>query len=295
MISSDLSPASNRIKGAPRNERTDPMSRSSNFPDSYILLQQEGHLIHTCLAAGLTKLRNSHVHNKGEFYAALFNLSIGTERLLKAILIMHHMLRNDLAVPTKGQLKAFGHNLISLYATCAEISVNERSRVPPLSALHPITREVLELLSDFAQTTRYHNLDALSSSSASKDPLHHFDEILHMVLTSDVPKRTVQKIVKSRSQIAAALSDISMIVAQGLDGSDLTLEQGVVLPALHEKAVRHVVLRVVQLLTPLKELIDTLSRMGYKHGPIPPFPQMHEFIEFLWDDRKYVLRKKKWP
>lgn len=271
------------------------MSRSSNFPDSFILLQQEGHLIHTCLSDGLTKLRAAHVHNKGELYAALFNLSIGTERLLKAVLIMHHMLGNNLAVPTKSQLKGFGHNLINLYTTCAEISINERSYVPPLSTLQPITRDVLQLLSDFAQTTRYHNLDALSTSSTSIDPLRQFDEIVRSVLISDVPPRTVQKIIESRSKIAAALSDISMILAQGLDGSDLTLEQGFVFPALHEQAVRHLVLRVVQFLTPIKDIIDNLSRMGYNYGPVPPFPQMHEFIEFLWDDRKYVLSKKKWP
>ena len=28
---------------------------------------------------------------------------------------------------------------------------------------------------------------------------------------------------------------------------------------------------------------------------VPPFPQMQEFLEWLWNDRQYVLRKKKWP
>lgn len=272
------------------------MSTSRYFPKSFLLLQQEGHLIHTCLATGLTQLRNAHVHNKGEFYSALFNLSIGTERLLKAIVIMHHMLHNSLAVPTRRQLKDSGHDLTNLYVTCVGISSDEESKVPATSNLDPITREILQLLSDFAQSTRYHNLDALSATNTGKDPLLHINEILSMVLSTDVPASTIRRITESRAGLASAISDISMILAQGLDGSDLTLEQGFVLPALHEKAVRFVVLRVVQLLAPLKELIGDLSRKAYGLGIAqPPFPQMHEFVEFLWEDRSYVLGKKRWP
>lgn len=272
------------------------MATSRYFPKSFLLLQQEGHLIHTCLATGLTQLRNAHVHNKGEFYSALFNLSIGTERLLKAIVIMHHMLRNSLSVPSKRQLREYGHDLSTLYSTCVDISGGEESKVPAVSSLDLITQEILQLLSDFAQTTRYHNLDALSASAQGKDPLLHINEILGMVLESDVPASTTKRITESRAGIAAAVADISTILAQGLDGSDRTLEQGFVLPALHEKAVRFVVLRIVQLLAPLKELIGDLSRKAYGLStPQPPFPQMHEFVEFLWADRSYVLGKKRWP
>ena len=69
------------------------------FPPSYLLLQQEGYLISSSLTTGLTELRAAHVHNKGAFYTALFNLSVGFERLLKAIVIIDHMLDNGLAVP----------------------------------------------------------------------------------------------------------------------------------------------------------------------------------------------------
>jgi len=272
------------------------MATSRYFPKSFLLLQQEGHLIHTCLATGLTQLRNAHVHNKGEFYSALFNLSIGTERLLKAIVIMHHMLKNGLAVPTKRQLKEYGHDLTTLYTTCVEISDGEESVVSAISRIDSITQEILKLLSEFAQTTRYHNLDALSAAAPGKDPLVHINEILGMVLASDVPPSTIKRLTESRAGVASAISDISTILAQGLDGSDLTLEEAFVLPALHERAVRFVVLRIVQLLAPLKELIGDLSRKAYGLGvPQPPFPQMHEFVEFLWEDRGYVLGKKRWP
>jgi len=69
------------------------------FPKSFVLLQQEGYLISSCLSMGLTELRSANVHNKGSFYSSLFNLSVGIERLLKAIVIIEHMLNKNLSVP----------------------------------------------------------------------------------------------------------------------------------------------------------------------------------------------------
>lgn len=272
------------------------MQASRHFPRSFLLLQQEGHLISTCLSSGLTQLRNAHVHNKGEFYAAFFNLSIGIERLMKAIVIMHHMLNHNLSVPTKNQLKGYGHDLIGLYETCVEVAITENSNVPSIAQLDNITRELLTLLSEFAKTTRYHNLDALSASASGKDPLLHIGEILNMILQEDVPPSTVHRLTTSRSHMAAVASSFSRILAQGLDGSDLSLQEGFVQPALHESAVRFAVLRVVELLAPLKELISDISHKSYTLGvQKPPFPQMQEFLEWLWEDRKYVLGKKRWP
>ncbi len=93
------------------------MEYDHNFPPSFLLLQQEGHLISSCLTNGLTELRAANVHNKGAFYSALFNLSVGIERLLKAIVIIEHMLNNNLSVPNKRQLKRYGHNIVELYDT----------------------------------------------------------------------------------------------------------------------------------------------------------------------------------
>ena len=115
------------------------------FPPSFLLLQQEGYLIRSCLALGLTELRNAHVHNKGSFYTALFNLSVGLERLLKAIVIIDHMLNNGLSVPTKKQLQAYGHNIIELYDACETIGTARQSPIPSRAQLDAIDREIMSL------------------------------------------------------------------------------------------------------------------------------------------------------
>jgi hypothetical protein len=77
--------------------------------------------------------------------------------------VMQHMLNNDLLAPTKNQLKNYGHNIIELYDESVKISISNKVKLPNRRSLNNTNQKLLELLSDFAQTTRYHNLDALST------------------------------------------------------------------------------------------------------------------------------------
>lgn len=272
------------------------MAKHSEFPASYLLLQQEGYLISSCLATGLTELRSAHVHNKGAFYSALFNLSVGIERLLKAIVIIDHMLNNNLSVPSKRQLKAYGHNIVELYDTCVSIAGKRSVPLAGRGALDSTDQEILGLLSDFAQTTRYHNLDALSSSHNGKDPLSHWGEIMVAILGRDVPQRQREKVLAQAKIVAESINDITLTIMQGLDQRSLSTEEALALPGLHDQAVKYAVLRIVTMLAPVRKLISELSHQVYGlNAQMPPFPQMQEFLEWLWDDRQYVLRKKKWP
>lgn len=266
------------------------------FPPSFILLQQEGYLISSCLSTGLTELRNAHVHNKGAFYTALFNLSVGFERLLKAIVIIDHMLNHSLTVPSKKQLQAYGHNIIELYDTCESISAKRQSIVPGRSKLNSIDQELLQLLSDFARTTRYHNLDSLSASQSGLDPLAHWGRLILAILSEDVPENQKNTILAQANVVANAIDDITVTIMNGLDQQPLTTSDALSLPGLHDQAARFAVLRIVNILSPVRDLLATVSREVYDFGDsVPPFPQMHEFLQWLWDDRQYVLRKKKWP
>lgn len=142
----------------------------------------------TCLATGLTELRSAHIHNKGAFYSSLFNLSIGMERLLKSIVIIEHMINNNLSPPTKKQLKQYGHDIAETYDKSVQICAGHNSKIPKRSALHEIEKEIITLLSDFAEASRYHNLDALSNQSKFTDPLIHWNSIIQKLLDSDVTK-----------------------------------------------------------------------------------------------------------
>ncbi|MFZ4552543.1 MAG: hypothetical protein ACOYNB_12040 [Aquabacterium sp.] len=215
---------------------------------------------------------------------------------MKAAVIIDYMVRNSLSVPTRKQLKAYGHDLLQLHASCVEISKSESQQVTPVDQMSETAREIFILLNDFAQTTRYHNLDALSAPNSSRDPLAHWNDILLAILKDDVPTKSKAAIVKRGVAIASAISNSTVTVMQGLDRQDLSTAHALVLPGLHEQAARHAVLYIVKFLCPLRDLLSDLSHKSYTMGvSVPPFPQMQEFFEWLSDDRSYVLRKKKWP
>lgn len=265
------------------------------FPPSFLLLQQEGYLLSSSLSNGLTELRSAHVHNKGAFYTSLFNLSVGFERLLKAIVIIDHMLNHQLAVPTKRQLQSRGHNIVDLYDECERIGVSRNFLIPGRAQLDATNNELLQLLSDFARVTRYHNLDALSASHTCPDPLARMNQLLIAILAHDVPQRQQDKVLNQAGIIVTRIDDITFTLMHGLDQRPLSTSDALSLPGLHERAVRFAVLRIVKLLAPLRDLLADVSHGAYGLGPAPAFPQMQEFLDWLWDDRRYVLRKRKWP
>ena len=272
------------------------MTYRANFPPSFLLLEQEGFLISSCLGNGLTNLRSAHVQNKGAFYSSLFNLSIGIERLLKALVIIEHIVMNNLSVPTKQQLRNYGHNIQELYDQCVKIANTRGVALPDRNSLNPIQKEIISLLSDFAQTTRYHNLDALNPSHVGRDPLDHWGEILTAILGQDVPKAQKEKILRQSNLVASAIDDITITIMHGLDKTPLSTEEALALPGLHDQAAKYAVLHVVNLLAPLHKLTSELSHLAYTLNTSEPvFPQMPEFIDWLWNDRQHVLRKKRWP
>lgn len=266
------------------------------FPASFLLLQQEGYLMSSCLSLGLTEIRAAHVHNKGAFYTAFFNLSAGIERLLKVMVVIDHMLGNDLQVPSKAQLVKYGHNIVELYDKCAEIGSKRRTKISARNQLDPIDQELLELLCDFAKSIRYHNLDALSSAPIGLDPLDRWERVVSKVLREDVSESKKQRVLAQGSTIGNLLDDCTMPVMQGFDKTSLTTAQAVILPGLHELAAPFIVLRIVKILSQVKDVLSQVCCGVYAlENPVPAFPQMQEFLSWIHDDRQSILKKRRWP
>lgn len=150
----------------------------------------------------------------------------------------------------------------------------------------------MSLLNEFAQSTRYHNLNALSSSKAGSDPLSQWSRILFKVLEEDVTKGKRDKILTKYSLFAKKIDDITVTVMHDLEQNPMSTEDALAMPGLHDESAKHVVLYIIKIMNPLKELISNISHAAYGRGDgEPPFPQMQEFLEWLWDDRAHVLKK----
>jgi hypothetical protein len=110
------------------------------FSPTFTLLQHEADLMEGCLSIGLTAFRNATVSDKRKFYSGFFNTSIAFERLMKLIVVVDYMLNNNFNPPTKNQLKAYGHDLVSLYQS----SVNAANRAGITNVAMPLENSIEE-------------------------------------------------------------------------------------------------------------------------------------------------------
>lgn len=262
----------------------------------FILLQQEGYLIKDTLCAGLTALRNTSPNEKGRYYNAFFNLSIGFERLLKLIFIFDYATRNSFRFPTNKELKGFGHDVASLYSAAAEIA-----RAYPDSANNPFSQDsinlaIVECLSEFAVETRYYNLDQLTQRTSVSNPLEVWDRVVERVFFDDIPQAQRSAIVDTSETFGASLESVMTAVTTGLHGNAIALRKAFVIAAIARAVNPHILWRMVQILDPMKTLVRTLSsglQADTKRGQSIPY--MVEFLQFVYLDRQTVLRKKRWP
>lgn len=267
----------------------------AHYPETYRLLEQEGYLFQSSLTSGLTSLRAAGTHDKGKFYSALFNLSIGIERLCKTIIIIDRMLKNKMQSPSESEMRQLGHQITVLHNAVATIAADRSVPFMVLDLQVPTTIALVDLLDEFALRSRYHNLDGLGSGRKSNDPLMEWHKILVEVLKTDCRPSSVQRLLGRVNHSVSQIENDAIALAKGLDGRDLSLREAFSEPALQDMALKHVVLRLIQFLSPFRGLLGSLCSEVYAIPGHPGIPQMQEFLKWVWDDRTYVLRKRVWP
>jgi hypothetical protein len=271
------------------------------FPDSFLLLQQEGYLIRTSLAQGLTLLRSANLDEKGHYYGAFFGLSVGLERLIKVIIILDHMANNALIPPNRSLLKKYSHDLNALFSH-SQVIASAKPRHPLCSIVSgTIEDEIVKHLSAFAENCgRYANLDSLTLGRPQSDPLDSWKRLIQRILEEDVPPGAKEKARREAAALAASFSNNAIAIAHDLDRQPLSLQQWFETPRMLELAASRSVVRVLRVLHPLKDLLEEVnSRVLFEtqgrgiQQPVVPF--LHEFFDFITDDERRTLRKKQWP
>ena len=269
------------------------------FSPTFILLQQEAFLAQGSLSAGLTALRNATYPDKASFYSGFFNTSIALERVMKLIVVTDYMLEHEFKVPSKSCLKAYGHDLVTLHASC----VGAGARIGLANVRTPLANsielELLEFFSEFAKHSRYYNLDALSSSPASYgDPLARWSKVLNAVLSTDVPKHKLETHLAQARVMHHMLKDSVHALQHGMEGNLLSLEEVFSLPGVHALAAPYMMVRVFRLISPLLKTVSELGHKAFYGSPRtagPHVPLFSEFFVYFRGSDAYIRRKRRWP
>lgn len=270
--------------------------------ESFSLLSQEAYLTKSSLLTGFAHLRKANISDdsKGLFYSAFFQLSIGFERLMKLVLVVDYMAKNDLKPMTDEELRnIYGHKIKSLYDGCVSLATERGMSLSEFVTDDEFDYEIVAFLHEFSLSARYYNLSKLSNSQKSKDPLSEWWSILNIIMISDVPSKKRNKIEKDSVRICDAISNNTFTLMRGLDQQLMTTLDVIAYPQLIEAASPYAVWRTFRIVKPLYDLIDRVvedvhkieQKKGHKY---PIVPYLYEYFPFLLLDKSSVLRKRIW-
>ncbi|MFV8371806.1 hypothetical protein [Flavobacterium sp. LB2P74] len=146
------------------------------------LLAKEAALSAMNLGVGLTFLRKYNFAQLGFIYQSFFSLSIGIERLIKLILLYEYILLNN-SYPPPNFLKSKGHSIIKLFDELKPLiekyKCQEYFDRLKTDSIYPI---ILNNLSDFATANRYFNLNKLSGSTITQDPVGRWNNEINSLI-----------------------------------------------------------------------------------------------------------------
>lgn len=275
------------------------------FTPTFHILEQEGLLAQACLCNGLTALRRANLgeNQKGLYYSAFFELSIGFERMMKLIVILDHMGRHDLKPPPKKDIEGLGHKLINLFADTKKIGSSLGIDALDQHDLSSVSYRTLVFLNDFAHTDgRYSNINHLiGQPSASKpEPLGAWGQLAQEILRDCATARERAQVETSGKLIDEKIGSMVFTLISDLDQTTPSLPNLISSLTALDIAGKYAAMALVALIVSLREVLEAVAWKADEvsrrvHGGRANIPAMEEFFLFAWVEPKVLRKKRRWP
>jgi hypothetical protein len=270
-----------------------------SFDPVFFLMQREGYITRSCICTAFNELLGATVAQKGRLYIGFFQLAIGIERAEKLVIILDHMIENQLSPPGSKATRKFGHDLLQLHDNAKSIA-QSRSITQDISfESKPIHRRMLNFLTDFANGARYANLDALASGTTPKEPLTEWNAILSEIYERDLPDEHKAALLREAAARASMLQGRAVVMVHDLEDHPLSVGTMIRQELLMEAVSPYVLWNLVAMIHPITELVSQLAFecrqiSTAQETAVMVIPRMDEFYDFLCLDREYVLSRRSW-
>lgn len=266
------------------------------FSHRFRMMAQEGHLASSSLLAGLEGLAKSDHYQPGTIYSVLFNLSIGLERMMKIAVVTHHMSTHNLEAPTDQTLRSFGHSLLELYKFLKGLGegYGVESGWYDEKSMH---YDVLVILSEFALSSRYHNLDRIVEGRSSSDPLSSWFDI-HLRIAEETISYRRRSAINERAIAHCDRNNIHGF-AMGMRG-EYELMVNIVYQLEVTKLSRgYLVWTILEVMKPIYRLLCSFCSDAHaietaKGLREPIVPHLDELFPYGLTTKSDAIRRKAW-
>jgi hypothetical protein len=203
-------------------------------------LTREAAFTREILGSAATELRKADYASMGRYFQAFTGLATGLERIGKLCIMLDHYIEHNAQFPDfKCLRQKIGHNLVLLYTESQNIvqqrAIKFRFDQDLSGQIH---QAIIKVLSDFAKSDRYANINLLVGNKNGQDPiLAWFKTVDEPTYQTKVPPRKKALIEHNASVISSILG--STIFFQH------TMEDGKEVSSLEEGSVRSGVLAAV--------------------------------------------------
>jgi hypothetical protein len=246
------------------------------------------------LSSGMTYLLKANLENGDNFHLSLFNLSKGLEKLLMTLIALDYAVSHD-QIPTENEIWTYGSTLEDLYDALSVVSKKYGFSIPERKTLESSTQSILSLISDFANTSKLATEEHPKNLNEMNDFINRFSQILNTILEQDIPTRTKNNLLLKAGEDAPKLLNKATDLKFCFDSENITGKDAHIILDIQKKLLSYANLHVTQILGPLDGLIMDFSYLPLKDEcRSVSIPAMHEFLNWLTDDKQIVLSKRKW-
>jgi hypothetical protein len=259
----------------------------------FIAFNREAELAKRC--SGLTALRKATPSAPGIYYDAFFGLSIGLERLAKLAWLIDECIRRNGTFPTDKDLKNAGHDIEKLIKKAQVIQ-----RMQPAYSSCPsdsITNQIIEFLSEFAEGTRYYNIDFFvgGKSKGIGDPIKNWRAKIGAAILALPEIKAKSQRWQAQAQQVGRLMSPAVVFKTAADGTMLsTVAEAFISDAGTREIIKQAQWKLLSVVHYLSLLIINLADAAHTAGHAF-VPYMREHFGFFCGDDAILRRYKTWP
>lgn len=264
------------------------------FNDVYNAFVDEIKFTNAILGIGVTKLGKANREKKGEYFQSFTSLSTGLERIAKLCILLDYYIDHDTKFPNWKYLKnEYGHDLTKTYAKSQEISRKHNIQYKYLSSLDKeIHANILDILSRFAVSERYSNIDFLMIGERNSDPICDWVKLVDLkIFENDITDKTKKKIYDDALRFDQRDGNVFVHCYSETGQLVTSIHDLTILDSFSERISEYRIMYVVQIIRYWCELLKNLQNVAEKLSPndIPP---LSHFVNVFVDDDKCIRRKK---